>query len=272
MPPRATGTTLAPIADCLVDLVQSHRFGGDSAIGGLAEAIKHGRADEAVGRLQAAIGAKSGQLAMVPVAEPGELPNVLRQIVIDGYRPVLDTDDPAERLARLGRFRLLSPHRRGPFGVERINALVEHVLGLGARMQPGTPWYDGRPILVTSNDHQLGLFNGDVGVVCRGGDGRLRAWFAGGDGALRSFAPSRLPAVETVFAMTVHKSQGSEFDRVGLLVPRQLSSLLTRELLYTAVTRARERVTLFGAARVVADAIGKRIERASGLRDALWGR
>jgi len=270
-PTPASNTDDAPIADCLVDLVQSHRFGGDSAIGGLAEAIKHGRADEAVGRLQAAIGAKSGQLQMVPVTEAGELPGVLRQIVLDGYRPVLDTDDPALRLERLGRFRLLSPHRRGPFGVERINTLVEHVLGLGARMQAGTPWYDGRPILVTSNDHQLGLFNGDVGVICRGGDGKLRAWFAGGDGGLRSFAPSRLPAVETVFAMTVHKSQGSEFDRVGLLVPRQLSSLLTRELLYTAVTRARERVTLFGAARVVADAIGRRIERASGLRDALWG-
>lgn len=261
-----------PIADCLVDLVQSHRFDSASAIGGLADAIKHGRSDEAVQRLQAAIGAKGGQLAMVPVTEGDELPSVLRPLILDGYRPVLETSDPAERLARLGRFRLLSPHRRGPFGVERLNALVEQTLGLGVRMQSGTPWYDGRPILVTTNDHQLGLFNGDVGVVCKGDDGRLRAWFAGGDGALRSFAPSRLPAVETVFAMTVHKSQGSEFDRIGLLVPRQLSSLLTRELLYTAVTRARERVTLFGAARAIADAIGKRIERASGLRDALWGR
>jgi exodeoxyribonuclease V alpha subunit len=262
----------AAIADCLVDLVQSHRFDTDSAIGGLAEAIKHGRSDEAVTRLQAAIGNTRGQLGMVPVGEGDELPTVLRSIVLDGYRPVVDAKDPAERLALLGRFRLLSPHRRGPFGVERLNALVEQLLGLGARMHAGTPWYDGRPILVTTNDHQLGLFNGDVGVVCSDDNGKLRAWFMGGDGALRSFAPSRLPEVETVFAMTVHKSQGSEFDRVGLLVPRQLSSLLTRELLYTAVTRARERVTLFGAARAIADAIGKRIERASGLRDALWGR
>lgn len=271
-PPVASPGADAPIADCLVDLVRSHRFAGDSAIGGLAEAVKHGRSDEAMSRLQSAIGSSRGELTMVPLGQSDELHFVLRHVVQAGYREYLETDDPGERLEKLGRFRLLSPHRRGPFGVERLNALCEQMLAPGGRVQPGTVWYDGRPILVTSNDYQLGLFNGDVGVVCRDGDGRLRVWFGGQDGELRSFAPSRLPQVETVFAMTVHKSQGSEFDRIGLLVPRQLSSLLTRELLYTAVTRAREHVTLFGAAKVVADAIGKRIERASGLRDALWGR
>ena len=269
---RADHTPLPPIADCLVDLVHNHRFGLNSAIGGLAEAIKHGRADEAMSRLQAAIGARRGELTMVPLADADTLATVLRSTVLDGYHEYLATDDPGERLVRLGRFRLLSGHRRGPFGVERLNQIVEQALARDGRIQPGAPWYDGRPILVTSNDYQLGLFNGDVGVVCGDSTGRLRAWFGGPAGELRSFAPSRLPAHETVFAMTVHKSQGSEFDRVGLLVPRQLSSLLTRELLYTAVTRAREHVTLFGTARVVADAIGKRIERASGLRDALWGR
>lgn len=268
----ASGDTDAgpPVRDCLVDLVQNHRFGPDSGIGRLADAIKHGRSDEAMSRLQGAIGARRGELTMVPMTEADALPQVLRTSILEGYRSYLETDEPLLRLARLLQFRLLSPHRRGPFGVERLNQIVEQTLAHDGRIQPAGAWYDGRPILVTSNDYQLGLFNGDVGVVGRDGDGRLRAYFAGADGALRGFAPSRLPAVETVFAMTVHKSQGSEFDRVGLLVPRQISSLLTRELLYTAITRARAHVTLFGAAKVVADAIGKRIERASGLRDALW--
>lgn len=269
----AVAGSSAAVGDCLVDLVQNHRFGPSSDIGRLADAIKHGRSDEAMSRLQSAIGGQRGELTMVPMADADTLPAVLRGPVLEGYREYLAHADPQARLDRLLRFRLLSPHRRGPFGVERLNHVVEQILAHAGHLQPSGPWYDGRPILVTSNDYTLGLFNGDVGVVCRAVDGRLRAYFArpGGDG-LRAFAPSRLPAVETVFAMTVHKSQGSEFDRVGLLVPRQISSLLTRELLYTAITRARRHVTLFGAAKVVADAIGKRIERASGLRDALWGR
>lgn len=262
-----------PIADCLVDLVESHRFGSNSAIGRLAEAIKHGRADEATSRLQAAMGDRGGELTMVRLGDTDSLASVLAGPIIDGYSGYLSTKDPEERLARLGAFRLLSPHRRGPLGVEQLNLLATRILARHKLLTVDGDWYDGRPVMITANDAALNLFNGDVGVVGRDGDGKLRVYFSDSSGGLRRpIAPSRLPAVETVFAMTVHKSQGSEFDRVGILVPQQMSSLLTRELLYTAITRARQQVTLFGTTRVVAEAIGRRIERASGLREALWGR
>jgi exodeoxyribonuclease V alpha subunit len=261
------------IADCLVDLVESHRFGSTSAIGRLADAIKRGQADEAAERLQAAMGADAGaELKMVRLDDADAVAAVLTEPILAGYSAYLRASDPQERLARLGEFRLLSPHRRGPLGVDRLNLVTSQILARHRSLSVDGEWYDGRPVLVTANDPALNLFNGDVGVVRRDARGRLRAYFGDPAGGLRTFAPSRLPAVETVFAMTVHKSQGSEFDRIGILVPQQLSSVLTRELLYTAIKRARRQVTLFGTVRVVADAIGRRIERASGLRDALWGR
>jgi exodeoxyribonuclease V alpha subunit len=219
-----------------------------------------------------------------------QLMRTLRPAVLDAFTPYLRARDPAERLALLGRYRLLSAHRRGPFGTERLNAMAEDILESAGLLHRNDPLcYDGRPILVTHNDYQLELFNGDVGVVHDDGDGRLHAYFPSSDvfsgptgaerssppsgavGRLRRFAPSRLPPHESVWAMTVHKSQGSEFDRIGLLLPPQLSPILTRELVYTALTRAREHATLYGSASVLGDAIARRIDRASGLREALWG-
>jgi exodeoxyribonuclease V alpha subunit len=268
----ATDERAPAIADCVVDLTTNYRFGeSDSGIGGLAAAIKAGRRDDVLARLHAARGRERGELRMLSIGEPESLPQLLRPTLLEGYRDYLRERDPEHRLAGLGAFRLLSPHRRGLFGVERLNLLVERVLAEAGLVAPDGAWYDGRPVMVTANDYQLQLFNGDVGVICADDGGRLRAWFGTPGTALRSFAPSRLPASESVYAMTVHKSQGSEFDRVALLVPPQLSPILTRELLYTGLTRARREALLFGSPEVVAEAIERRIERASGLRDALWG-
>jgi exodeoxyribonuclease V alpha subunit len=123
--------------------------------------------------------------------------------------------------------------------------------------------------LVTKNDYGLGLFNGDAGVVVAGDDGRPRAVFRDGAG-LATFSPGRLEAVETVFAMTVHKSQGSQFGTAAVLLPDPGSRLLTRELLYTAITRARERLILAGSEEAIRAAVGRPIARASGLRRLLW--
>lgn len=139
----------------------------------------------------------------------------------------------------------------------------------------GSPWYPGRPVLITQNDYGLQLFNGDIGVSLRNPDGsaeELAVFFADGGGRLRRFLPYRLPGHETVFAMTVHKSQGSEFEEVLLALPAEDSPVLSRELVYTALTRARRRFTLSGRREVIAAAIQRRIERTSGLREALWGR
>jgi exodeoxyribonuclease V alpha subunit len=161
--------------------------------------------------------------------------------------------------------------REGPYGVMALNRTVEAILRDRGLIVPGRPWYRGRPVMITRNDYGLRLFNGDVGVVlpepAAGGD--LRVFFPSVVGAVRKFHPLLLPEHETVYAMTVHKSQGSEFDRVLLVLPDKESPLLTRELIYTGISRARMRVEIWGNEAVFRNAVARRIERTSGLRDAL---
>jgi len=258
--------------DCIVELTHSFRFASDEGIGRFARALRDGEADAAIAQLaNANANDDAPTVAMAELADDEALRTTLKPAVIRAFGPYLEATSPEAMLEALGRYRLLSAHRRGAFGTERLNLLIEDILGRAGRIERGHtgPHYHGRPILVTTNDYQLGLFNGDVGIVARDG-GRLRAFFRGQDGSLRSLLPSRLPPHETVFAMTVHKSQGSEFDHVGLLLPPALSPILTRELIYTGVTRAKKSVQLYGTPAVLRDAVKRRVERASGLRDALW--
>jgi exodeoxyribonuclease V alpha subunit len=125
--------------------------------------------------------------------------------------------------------------------------------------------------MVTRNDYGIRIFNGDNGIIFQGPDGILQACFAGTEAATRSFVPARLPEHETAYALTVHKSQGSEFDEVLIVLPDKPSPLLTRELLYTAITRARSKVTLWAGEEVFKAAVARCIRRTSGLRDALKG-
>ena len=154
-----------------------------------------------------------------------------------------------------------------------MNALIERLLADDGKIRPDGQFYVGRPILITRNDYQLRLFNGDVGTISadpqRPG-GRV-AVFVGADGMPRRIAPSRLPPHETVFAMSVHKSQGSEFDSVVVLLPDRPSPVVTRELLYTAVTRARQHAIVCASPSMLEHAVAQRTQRASGLREALWG-
>jgi exodeoxyribonuclease V alpha subunit len=169
-------------------------------------------------------------------------------------------------LDALGAVRILCAHRRGPFGVAAWNHLTEAALGAEAPLLPG--FYLGRPVLVTANDRANGLFNGDMGVVVAAEQGP-RVAFPDVEGP-RLVAPVRLESVDTVHAMTIHKSQGSEFDHVVVVLPPPESRLASRELLYTAVTRARHAVTLVGTAEAVTRAVEQRVRRASGLADRLW--
>jgi len=171
----------------------------------------------------------------------------------------------------LAEFRLLCAHRRGPYGaatwMRRVEGwLAAELPGFGAAGE----WYAGRPLLVTENDYGLRLFNGDMGVVVNDGAGGLAASFER-RGGVATFSPARLGAVETVYAMTIHKSQGSQFGTAAVLLPPPTSPILTRELLYTGVTRARERVILVGTEEALRSAIGRPAARASGLRGWLWG-
>jgi len=185
-------------------------------------------------------------------------------------------------LAAFDQFQLLCAVRKGPWGVEALNQRIAQALHRSGLLEQDYGWYEGRPVLVTRNDYSLGLMNGDIGVALRvpepsdapGGIPRqvLRVVFSRNDGSgtLRYILPSRLSAVETVFAMTVHKSQGSEFAHCALVIPDTLNPVLTRELVYTGITRARNWFTLVESQPgVFEQAVLHRVERRSGLRENL---
>jgi exodeoxyribonuclease V alpha subunit len=177
-----------------------------------------------------------------------------------------------DALAALNGFRVLCAHRRGAEGVEGWTRQIESwLLQQVDGFSTGPSWYVGQPLIVTENDYSLGLYNGDIGVVVSDEeDGRMVAAFERGGEIIR-VSPTRLAAVDTVYAMTVHKSQGSQFHTVAFLVPPPDSRLLTRELLYTAITRAQDRLILVGPEESIRAAIERPISRASGLQQALWG-
>jgi exodeoxyribonuclease V alpha subunit len=177
-----------------------------------------------------------------------------------------------QALQQLSAFRVLCAHRRGPYGVATWMPRIESWLaGSVSGFAADGPWYVGRPLLVTENDHAIRLYNGDTGVVVTSPTtGRPAAAFER-QGEVVTFSPSRLAAVETVYAMTVHKSQGSQFGTAAVVLPDPASPILTRELLYTAVTRAREKLILAGTEEAVRAAVDRPIARASGLRERLWG-
>lgn len=257
------------IWDCIVQLKYSYRSEKAPAIAALAAAINAGDTAEAMRLLE------SGDVPYVGWHAPAEkrgLTAALRREIAEGFAGYLRPASFDERLRRLDQFRLLCAHRRGPRGVEAMNPFAEQALADAGLIEPEGAAYVGRPILVTQNDYQLNLFNGDVGIVVQDPEApeKRLVLFDAEEGKPRTLSPARLPAHETAYAMSVHKSQGSEFDRVAVILPLEVSPVLSRELLYTAVTRARGAVTLHGSREIIEQAIGRRIERASGLRDALW--
>jgi exodeoxyribonuclease V alpha subunit len=254
----------------VVTLQHVYRYGG--AIAALAAAVQRGDADAAVAVLHN--GGDDVEWIAADVAEHGwadELEPV-RACVVDTGRRVLHAaqrGDGRAALQALGAMRLLCAHRRGPYGVSRwmpqIQAwLAAEVDGLHMRGE----WYPGRPLLVTRNDYGLGLYNGDTGVVVSAGGDRLTAVFQR-RGDVVEISPTVLSSVETVYAMTVHKSQGSQFESVAVVLPDQSSPILTRELLYTAVTRAQNRLTVVATEDSVRAAVQRPVARASGLQAAL---
>ena len=263
------------LQDAIVVLQKSYRFAAGSGIGDLSRAVN--RADtEAAFQLLADENDKSITWQTLK-ADEGLFENLSRQIV-SGYQSYLKAADPAAALKRLQRFKILCALNIGPLGVQAINRLAEQVLRRQNLIQPDSTtensWYAGRPVLITRNHYPLRLFNGDIGVTlpdAEAGDDQLAVFFAGDSGEVRRFQPYQLPEHTTVYAMTVHKSQGSEFDEVLFILPDKDFPILTRELIYTALTRARKKITIWGNRSIIRNAISRKIERTSGLRDALWG-
>ncbi|WP_068402599.1 exodeoxyribonuclease V subunit alpha, partial [Kribbia dieselivorans] len=252
---------LGPRGD-VVELTENLR--SVPAIQSLAQAVRAGDGAAAL----AVLDSGSSEISFVDTDAPalGEVAGVFEQA--RALRSAAIAGDAEGALTRLGQARLLCGRRTGPHGVRRWNRLIEQALADEAPEVAYQPLYLGRPIIITRNDHGLGVANGDTGVIVRGVDGRPVAAVQTGRG-VKLFAPGRLAHVETMHAMTVHKAQGSEADDVTVIVPALGSRLLTRELLYTATTRARARLTIIGSREAVAAAVETPIERSSALTERL---
>ena len=261
-----------PLQNSMTVLRRSYRFETDSGIGQLSRAIQAGDNDAAI-RLLSTKGLPD--LAWEDLASPALLENRLERWILEAYAGCLQADSSGEAFALFARSRILCAVRQGPFGVTSINRVAEGALNRKGLIRSRGAWYRGRPVMMNRNDYQIRLFNGDIGIAwedssrTQSGPAPLGVMFPSESGELRRILPSRLPEHETVFAMTVHKAQGSEFDRVLLVLPDQTSAALTREMLYTAVTRARKRVEIWAGRETIEASIQRRVIRHSGLREAL---
>ncbi|MFO0690149.1 MAG: exodeoxyribonuclease V subunit alpha [Myxococcota bacterium] len=261
------GATAPPaaVAGSIVRLTRSHRYAATGGIGRLAEAVRAGDADAALAILADAT------LPDVERCELGssvELAARLGEAVRRLEAAVAGEARPEARLARLGDYRVLCAHRRGPFGVEALSRVLDEAAALERRTASRGLEWPGRLVLVTRNAPAQSLWNGDVGLVERLPEG-LRALFPDPKGGVRTLSLARLPAHESAIAMSVHKSQGSEFRTVDLVLAPHATRLMTRELLYTGITRARERLRIHGSEEVVRAAIARRARRDSALADRL---
>ena len=208
---------------------------------------------------------RGGTLRNVHFHEGADDPLHARPGLLAHWRTLATLTDPAEALRQANRLRLLTALREGAQGARGLNARIEATLS-GRRIGTPPAWFPGRLLLVTQNSYRHKLFNGDVGICLPDANGTPLAWFPGeGSDGVRAFHPAALPAHESAFAMTVHKAQGSEFDEVWLQLPRADSRVLSRELVYTGLTRARSALHVAGSAEVIAAALGRHAGRVSGL-------
>lgn len=267
--------------DCIVVLKKSLRFKGKSNILKLSQAVNKGDWKPILSILKNNTGLKNNEGRGVKWEQfkaSKDSYSIIAKRIIDGYMDYLKENDPLTALEQFNSFKLLCALKVGPYGAYSLNRLAEEVLKkeklIKTDMSDEYPWYRGRPVLITKNDYSLGLFNGDMGITMpdpKESDSNLYVFFPETSGEVKRYSPYRIKEHETAYAMTVHKSQGSEFDHVCLVFPDKDYPVLTRELVYTGITRARESVVIWGSESVLKAAVSRRIERASGLRDALWG-
>ena len=259
------------IQDCVVQLKKSYRFGTESGIGEVSRAVNNGDGELALGIIKRK---KYKEIQWKPIPAPNLLSRTLKEYIIHGYKGYLKAEDPIEAFHLFERFRILCALRNGPYGVSALNLIVEKVLKDEKLISPGKVWYRGRPVLITKNDYNLRLFNGDIGIILPDPDfgNELRAFFLSGEEKLRKFSPMRLSEYQTAYAMTVHKSQGSEFEKIIFILPDRDTPVMTRELIYTGITRAKNGVEVWGKEELFLKGVSRRTKRASGLHDMLWRR
>lgn len=262
------GSASSPLQDGLALLRKSYRFREDSGIGKLAGMVRDNHR-VALAEFDAfsdlklqALNEASYQTAIQDVARH-------YSVYLEHLAAADSEAQIREALQAFNLTRMLCAHREGNFGVTGLNQRIERQLSKLGRLTPDGLWYHGRPVMIRENQHGLGLYNGDIGITHRGEDGLLKVWFVMSDNSLQSFIPSRLPKCETAFAMTIHKSQGSEFHAPVLILPPNWSPVVSRELVYTGITRAREHLQLVAEPAVLNKAIASPTQRSSGLAEML---
>ncbi|ATL49170.1 exodeoxyribonuclease V subunit alpha [Chitinophaga caeni] len=241
----------------IIELQFSHRFKDTSGIGRLSKAI--------INNDPAVIEAFTGQADPGVLFDTGSDKKIFNEF-IDGYRGFIQTPGIHGALSKLNQLRVLVAVREGDQGLYQVNQAIEDYLSAEKLLHIHQVFYENRPIMLTKNYYEHGLFNGDTGIIRSDEEGTMKAWFDDGNGGLISVLPGYLSDSETAFAMTIHKSQGSEFNKVLVLVPaREETPILTRELLYTAVSRAKQQVVLQGSMKNILMAASRKVERASGI-------
>lgn len=256
----------AALRATLALLETSHRFAEDSGIARLARCVNQG---DSAGAQSLLIAHRTAGKDLY-WQETTQV-DALRDWVVAQYRAYLRYREPQAALDAFARCRVLCARRSGPHGVSGLNQQIEHWLRGAGLLHTEGRWYAGRPVMITENDYQLELFNGDIGLLLPDAQGRLRAYFPANRAGLspRGFLPTRLPGHDTAYAMTIHKSQGSEFEHLALILPPEPGPLLSRELLYTGLTRARASLLLNARAEIIDYALSHRVQRMSGLATAL---
>lgn len=254
------------LTDNIILLQKSYRFESGSGIGRLANAINQGEADESLSIL----GDSSFPDAVL--LEENTYENFLETLidkVAGQFKRILGGTTPEDMFRFSRQFQVLSSHRQGPWGTQYLNKRIEGGLISRGLISAYNPWYRGRPIIINENNYTLGLSNGDIGICMPDENGKPTVIFKN-ENMFKEVWPSQLPDFSTAFLLTVHKSQGSEFDDIWLVLPETKSKILSRELLYTAVSRARSSVSILGSPNVLREGIARKVARNSGLKDYLW--
>ncbi|HPU29140.1 MAG TPA: exodeoxyribonuclease V subunit alpha [Syntrophorhabdaceae bacterium] len=259
--------TIQDMPNMIVILKKNFRFGRDSGINRLAELIKEGNGHEAMHLI------KEGRLENISwreVESQSHLRLMIENYIVERYTSFFDASSSIEEVfLHFDKFHVLCALRHGPFGILAINDLIEKALSDKKIIRAFKKWYRGKPIMITANDYSLKLFNGDTGIIFEDPENSdfLKIFFKTEEG-LKKIAPQRIADFETAYAITVHKSQGSEFDDIVFILSDTSSEIFTRELIYTAITRAKRSIEIWGNEQLFIEAIKKRIERKSGIKDA----
>ena len=252
----------SPLADCIVELSKNYRFKTNSGIWKISTLIKNGNGAQALETLKQNSGFTD--ICLVNISSSSAVSKNLEKIADIYFKPYLQAEQPEIVLKKMSDFRILCAVRQGDQGVKNINKEIEKLLGV----KPG--WYHGRPIIISRNDYMTRLFTGDSGVALTDKEsGNLKVYFLSQTGEIRSFLPIQIPEHETAWAITTHKSQGSEYNHIVMILPLKFSQTLGRELLYTGITRARNKSEIWATEDIFMETCNNRIKRISGLMDKL---